>query len=149
MQTPDGVVALSTSPLQCGRVVELGSEGSVVIQSDTGEQFKDVEIMHGVTEEVALAAGDNVLLLECDGPGGRAIVLGRIGTSQTQLKRPAEAKEHVPDELVIEAKKNLTLKCGAGSITIREDGKILIKGKDLVSHAQRMNRIRGGSVSIN
>ena len=29
------------------------------------------------------------------------------------------------------------------------DGKILIKGKDLVSHAQRTNRIKGGSVAIN
>jgi len=41
------------------------------------------------------------------------------------------------------------LRVGDGSITIREDGKVLIKGKDLVSHAQRMNRIKGGAVSIN
>jgi hypothetical protein len=54
-----------------------------------------------------------------------------------------------PDELVLEAKQSLTLRVGAGSITIREDGKILIKGTDLVSHARRTNRIRGGAVSIN
>ena len=51
--------------------------------------------------------------------------------------------------MVLEAKRRLTLKCGDGSITIREDGKILIKGKDLVSHATRMNRIKGGAVQIN
>jgi hypothetical protein len=55
----------------------------------------------------------------------------------------------VPDDLVLEAKETVTLRCGDGSITIRADGKILIKGKDLVSHAQRANRIKGGSVSIN
>ena len=55
----------------------------------------------------------------------------------------------VPDELVLEAKHTLTLRVGDGSITIREDGKILIKGKDLVSHAARTNRIKGGSVQIN
>jgi len=43
----------------------------------------------------------------------------------------------------------MTLRVGNGSITIRGDGKILIKGSDLVSHAQRTNRIRGGAVSIN
>ncbi|HKM56274.1 MAG TPA: hypothetical protein VJY33_22910, partial [Isosphaeraceae bacterium] len=54
-----------------------------------------------------------------------------------------------PDELIFEAKQSLTLKCGEGSITLRGDGKILIKGKDLVSRAQRMNRIKGGAVAIN
>ena len=48
-----------------------------------------------------------------------------------------------------EAKHQLTLRVGEGTISIREDGKILIKGTDLVSHAQRMNRIKGGAVSIN
>jgi len=61
----------------------------------------------------------------------------------------SNTKESIPDELVIEAKKNLTLKCGDGSITLRKDGKILIKGKDLVSQAKRTNRIKGGSVAIN
>ena len=52
-------------------------------------------------------------------------------------------------EIVLEARKGMTLRVGEGSITLRADGKILIKGKDLVSHARRMNRIRGGSVSLN
>ena len=55
----------------------------------------------------------------------------------------------VPEELLLEAKHSLTLRVGDGSITIREDGKILIKGKDLVSHATRLNRIKGGAVQIN
>ena len=77
------------------------------------------------------------------------MILGRIVPAQASARAENTAEAGTQDELVIEAKKNLTLKCGEGSITIREDGKILIKGKDLVSHAQRMNRIKGGSVSIN
>jgi hypothetical protein len=72
----------------------------------------------------------------------RGVILGRVGPSR------AEDSE-APEDLVIEAKKNLTLRCGEGSITLREDGKILIKGKDLVSQAQRTIRIKGGSVAIN
>jgi len=54
-----------------------------------------------------------------------------------------------PDTLLLEAKESLTLRVGDGSITIRADGKILIKGKELVSHAEKMNRIKGGAVAIN
>ena len=64
-------------------------------------------------------------------------------------RRPAAKPAAPPAELVIEATSQLTLKCGDGSITLRGDGKVLIKGKDLVSHAQRMNRIKGGGVAIN
>jgi hypothetical protein len=91
-----------------------------------------------------LHAGDSVL---CWFPGPestRGVVLGLI-------ERHASTRdpEAIPETLVIEAVKSLTLRVGDGSITIREDGKILIKGKDLVSHAKRLNRIRGGSVQIN
>lgn len=86
--------------------------------------------------------GDPVLVWresETDGT-----VLGKIGLQGDASETAQEA-----DEVVLEARKRLTLRVGGGSITIREDGKILIKGKDLVSHAKRMNRIRGGSVAIN
>jgi hypothetical protein len=74
----------------------------------------------------------------------RGVILGRIGSAAA-----IGPTSDLPDELTLEAKQSVTLRAGQGSITIREDGKILIKGKDLVSHATRMNRIRGGSVSIN
>ena len=89
-----------------------------------------------------LAPGETVLLWHPGRTGERGVIVGRIGAPA------ADAAVEVPDELVIEAKQSLTLRVGDGSITIR-DGKILIKGKDLVSHAQRTNRIRGGAVAIN
>ena len=76
-------------------------------------------------------------------PGVKAII-----TRADFADVPPE-REPIPEVLVLEAKSSITLRVGEGSITIREDGKILIKGKDLVSHAQRMNRIKGGAVSIN
>jgi hypothetical protein len=98
---------------------------------------------------LVLNRGDTVLVWIRPEPGERGLVIGRIGPGEPPPTGSAGGVKEAPDELVVEARKNLTLKCGEGSITIREDGKILIKGKDLVSHAQRMNRIKGGSVSIN
>jgi hypothetical protein len=86
-----------------------------------------------------------VLVWLADDDDERGVIIGRIGPSHA----PAPPPEELPEELVIEAKNNLTFKCGEGSITLRSDGKVLIKGKDLVSRAQRMNRIKGGAVAIN
>ena len=86
-----------------------------------------------------LAPKDTVLLWRPDPHAPRGVILGRVGLSHADMA----------EEVVIEARHSLTLRVGDGSITIREDGKILIKGKDLVAHAQRMNRIKGGAVSIN
>ena len=99
-------------------------------------------------DSLVLAVGDTVLVWLPEDEQERGVVLGRIGPSRAPAVEPEKTKE-APDELVIEAKKNLTLKCGEGSITLRKDGKILIKGKDLVSQAKHMNRIKGGSVAIN
>jgi hypothetical protein len=93
-----------------------------------------------------LVEEDVVLVWRTTDVSDRGVILGRIGQSHAPKVFEGDA---VPEELVLEARKSLTLRVGEGSITIREDGKILIKGKDLVSYAQRMNRIKGGAVSIN
>lgn len=98
-------------------------------------------------ERLSLRDGDHVVFWRSPLDERVAIVLGRIGPGLTA--NPDPSVEQMPDELVIEAKQSLVLRVGDGTITIREDGRILIKGKDLVSHAKGMNRIRGGSVSIN
>lgn len=49
----------------------------------------------------------------------------------------------------IEAEKEIILKCGKGSITIRKDGKIIIKGTNVLSRSSGPQRIKGASVNIN
>jgi len=51
--------------------------------------------------------------------------------------------------VVIEADEEIELKCGLGSIVIRKDGKIVIKGTNLLSRSSGPNRIRGGSINLN
>lgn len=49
----------------------------------------------------------------------------------------------------IKAEKEILLKCGKASILLRDDGKIVIKGTNIISRARESNKIRGGSVKIN
>jgi hypothetical protein len=121
-----------------------GSEVVVVPDCERSERVHCRVLESAAGARIRLVPGDAVLFWRPSPESGRGVVLGRIGPSVD--KAPAQ---EVPDELVLEAKKGLVLRVGEGSITIRADGKILIKGKDLVSHAKRMNRIKGGSVSLN
>lgn len=52
-------------------------------------------------------------------------------------------------KLVFEGKEEIVLKCGDSSITLTRSGKILIRGKYLLSRSTGVNRILGGSVQVN
>lgn len=137
---------VDASQMHVGEVVEITESGTIIVAMDGDEplyQRCDLLVTSDSSPPV-LVAGDRVLTWVAAG-GASAVVLGRIGPSRAVIPESSE----LPDTLTIEAKHSLTLRVGEGSVTIREDGKILIKGKDLVSHAQRMNRIKGGAVAIN
>jgi len=156
--SPIAALAASAAAVVRARVHAWCEDGTILVdmQGDRGIVPCDLLVVADGHVPV-LASGDVVLVADMSDGAARSIVLGRVGPSRlAPLESPLEADtaaphatEEAPDELVIEARKSLTLRVGGGSITLREDGKILIKGNDLVSHAQRMNRIKGGAVSIN
>jgi hypothetical protein len=53
------------------------------------------------------------------------------------------------ERMVVTAKEQLVLRCGAASITLTKAGKILIQGAYVSSHSSGVNRVKGGSVQIN
>ena len=135
-----GLVAVAAPAISRGSISALLPDAVVVTVPGRGTHACDA--LAGV-ETAFLAEGDAVLVWLPATAEERGVVLGRVGAT-----RP-DGDSARPGELLIEARQRLTLKCGDGSIVIREDGKILIKGRDLVSHATRMNRIKGGAVQIN
>jgi hypothetical protein len=125
-------------------VFKIGPDGTILCRLEDESMVRCEVLQTSDSPGPRLAANDVVLVWLPDADLEEGVILGRLGP-----RRPAPAKPAPPAELVIEATTQLTLKCGDGSITLRGDGKVLIKGKDLVSHAQRMNRIKGGGVAIN
>ena len=75
--------------------------------------------------------------------------------SLISFELPTEGKSR-PEEamldgkrVTIEAEQEVLLKCGQGSIQIRSDGRIIIKGTEILSRASGRQRIRGASVNLN
>lgn len=153
------------SVLRRGTITSVRPDSTFGVHIQIGKEVVLItaELVVAAADPVALSRGDEVVCWIDGEEQDRGLILGRIGSAVTVSPGTVDAPmspasntepEHpdappVPESIVLEAKQSLTLRVGEGSITIREDGKILIKGKDLVSHAQRMNRIKGGAVSIN
>lgn len=51
--------------------------------------------------------------------------------------------------VVIDAADEIVLRCGKASITLRRNGRIVIRGTYVETRAEGVNRVKGGSVQIN
>lgn len=52
-------------------------------------------------------------------------------------------------KMVFDAKEEIVLRCGKSSVTLKKDGKIVVKGTQITSRASAVNKIKGASVQIN
>lgn len=87
--------------------------------------------------------GREVALLCEGGDRARPLVMGL-------LHAPRAVRAEVDGERVeVVAEREIVLRCGDASITLTRDGKVLIKGVYVLTRAQTVNRIQGGSVKIN
>jgi hypothetical protein len=111
----------------------------------------------------AIATRQHVLLLFENGDARLPIIVGLMEPGpeaalfQALLAPATPAQPDAPvvegrldgQRLVIEGKEEVTLKCGEASITLRRDGKVILRGAYVETTAKGVNRIRGGSVKIN
>jgi hypothetical protein len=88
--------------------------------------------------------GSEVALTFVGGDPTRPIILDKIARPATFSTTTIHHRE-----LVFEADRQITLRCGKSSVTLTRDGKVVICGKDLLSRASSVNRIRGGVIQLN
>ncbi|HTU65334.1 MAG TPA: DUF6484 domain-containing protein [Steroidobacteraceae bacterium] len=104
----------------------------------------------------AAATGQAVLVVLEDGDAGRPILIGFIEPAA----RPAPLDPVATDPQVVEAdvdgkrvrvvaQDEIVLECGNASITLRRNGRVIIKGTYVETHSDGTNRIKGGQVRIN
>jgi hypothetical protein len=111
----------------------------------------------------ALASRQAVVLLFEQGDPALPLIVGLVqpkaGTPLLELmlpEPPAQAESEAPrvatvdgERVTIEGRDEIVLRCGEASITLRRNGKVIIRGAYVETHAAGTNRIKGGSVRIN
>lgn len=77
-------------------------------------------------------------------------LLDALLESPSQPQPPPPMDAHVDGKrVVIEGRDEVVLKCGEASITLRRNGKVILKGTQLESRSSGVHRIKGSTVEIN
>jgi hypothetical protein len=118
--------------------VSLDDEGRVHVRRRSGEELPCLILDNGAPPP-AFEVGDELLVLLGPWPD-EAVVLGRA----VPFKKSAP-----PRALALEATESVSLRAGAATVELRADGKVMIRGDDVLVRAKGTQRIRAGTVSIN
>jgi len=128
-----------------GTVAALGEAGEPVVDFLENPRSQPVAA-RSVVDIAADHIGREVALMFEGGNPSAPIALGLI---HQPTRRPTLEAHVNKERVVIEARREIELRCGAASIVLTRDGKVRIRGKDLLSRSSGGNRIKGGSVRIN
>jgi hypothetical protein len=98
--------------------------------------------------------GSTVVLLFEHGDPRLPIIVGVLQqpySSVRTVKNPSKLVSVQMDDraLLLTAEREIVLRCGDASITLTRAGKVLIKGKYLLSRSSGYNKIKGAAVDIN
>lgn len=73
---------------------------------------------------------------------GVPLILGLVQPLVAEVEADGE-------KLVLEARREVTLRCGKASIHLTADGRVTIRGTQVLSRADGPNRVQGASVQLN
>ena len=76
----------------------------------------------------------------------KPIIMGLLQHAPTRRESEVQVDG---EKVVFNAEREIVLRCGESSITLTRAGKVLIRGKYVLSRSSGVNRIKGGSVQIN
>jgi len=137
--------------IRLGNLVGLTGDGGFLVHFPNSPDNQPVRALAAVEiQEDRL--GREVALAFVDGDIQQPLILGFIQVAASEAASSESKLFEVQQDdkrLVISAENELILKCGESSITLTKAGKVLIRGKYLLSRSSGPNRIKGGSVQIN
>ena len=147
-------------PVSCGRIVELSSDGQACVDfPGNGSGPIVARCLDTVRLESRTFLADLPILLVFEhGDPAKPIIVGVVDSgAAAQWKThgmcvPPEKSQHAIVDgrrLMLKGEEEVTLVCGEASITLTKDGRITLRGVEIVSRALGSNKIRGASVSIN
>ena len=167
-ETPHIVSTIAPGEILIGSVVGINAQGQPLVDYPGNPLHSPIAALStlGITQH---HLGRHVALLFANGNPHSPVIMGIIHSPLQEMidtyallptapsapelatEENATDKDMIIDgkRVIIEGKEEIVLRCGEASITLTRAGKILIRGKYLLTHADGVNRIRGGSVQVN
>ena len=95
--------------------------------------------------------GSQVALMFENGRADRPMVIGKIVVPGDAMQTTNALVNAKLDEatMTLSAEREIVLRCGDASITLKRDGKIEIRGTYVLSRSSGANKVKGASVQIN
>ncbi len=130
----DGTFLPGLSHVRLGRLTGFSAAGTAEVELPGGEVFAArslVPLTDGqIGHELAFTLAD-----------GEVLILGVLQPTLPTAEPEAQA--------LIESDSQVALRCGKASITLTPDGRIAIRGTQILSRAEGPNQVQGGSVLLN
>lgn len=158
---PESTNAFRSEGPRIGTITSIAADGRVLVDFP-GNSLGPVSARLTTSAKERLrdappVGRDVLLVFEGDDPCRPVIIDTLYSMIDEITDQPAHGIEgEAPEEvsvdrkrIVIDAEKEIVLRCGDASITLTSAGKVLIRGNYLLSRSAGANRIRGGSVQIN
>jgi len=148
-------IAAQTNPINgavIGQLIAMKDSGRTPLIIYDGQPGAEAIPARSVVDLHGAHIGKQVVVLFEAGRPGLPIVMGVLqdGENWPLDERPATVEVDADGRrMIVSAKQELVVRCGKASITLDRDGKVIIRGTHIVSHAEGVNRIRGGSVQLN
>jgi hypothetical protein len=148
-------IADAAAGVQLAAIVAVTDDGPQVQFQPDGPSIT-ARLAVPVTRErldAAIAQCQQVVLLFEHGDRTRPIIVGFLETTPgpAQPARSAPVVEADVDgkRVRVMAQDEIVLQCGSASITLRRNGRVIIRGTYVESRSDGTNRIKGGQVQIN
>ncbi len=130
-----------------GILVELGAAPTEIVIAATIVQLTEQELNQAAMER------RSVLVMFEDGDRRKPVVVGLLAPVPAPA-RPSQSGSSgeqalTGETIIVRGRDAIELRCGDASITLRSDGRILIRGTNVLSRATEQNRVAGGSVHFN
>jgi hypothetical protein len=132
-----------------GRVVGVNELGFLIECSPGAQPIAARTTLQLTAEAMRAAAGARreALLVFENESASRPIVVGLLADPPGARSEQVATVDGV--RVVLEGKDEVVLRCGEASITLRRNGRVVIRGAYVETRAKGVNRIKGGSVQIN
>ena len=142
-------------------IVALEPDGTPLVDLGDGSEVLAARLAVRATRERiedAIASGQQAVVLFEGGDRTRPLIVGFIETVDPRPQAgEADAGDVMPfvdvdvdgRRLTVTAKDEIVLKCGKASITLRRNGRVIVRGTYVETHSDGTNRIKGGQVQIN